>query len=53
MSETTAAALQAALELREVEFCPSVSTQGYEELIKRSADLLSEMAFSLLAQETE
>lgn len=45
MSRLTNAAFAVAGELREIEFCPSVSTQGYEELIKRAAELLEELAW--------
>jgi len=32
-------------ELNRIEYCPSVSTQGYETLIRRATQVLAELAW--------
>ncbi len=45
MSKFTDEAEDLVRQLREIEFCPSVSTQGYETLILKAADCLEELAW--------
>jgi hypothetical protein len=45
MSKLTEEAKAIVEELRAIEICPSVSTQGYEDLFVRAANVLAELAW--------